>query len=204
MRKLIAIAALCGLAIGNPAFGQLGGPGASAPQFNGGPIANPIIAPVGSSTMTSFQSVLNAKTGIYFPTVNQIALCANGVCMTLNGGGAVVFPNLTAGVLGLFSNASGQVVNITTKFTATGCSLSATVGSGNVGRFTSGTTGTCTAVITINGATGLAAPNGWNCWASDRTTPADVIIQTADSTTTATISGTTVSGDIISFGCQPY
>lgn len=88
-----------------------------------------------------------------------------------------------------------------TKFTATGCSVSSTIGGGSAGKYTSGTTGTCTVVVTINGATGSTATNGWTCWANDETTPADKIQTIASTTTTATISGTTVSGDIISFGC---
>lgn len=91
-----------------------------------------------------------------------------------------------------------------TKFTTSGCSISATAGSGTGGTYTSGTSGTCTAVITMNGATGMTAANGWNCTAADWTTPADVQAQTATSTTTATIAGTTVTGDVIHFSCRPY
>ena len=91
-----------------------------------------------------------------------------------------------------------------TKFTLTGCSAGTTVGGATSGQFASGTTGTCTVVITMNGATGMTAPNGWSCWANDITTPADLINQTASSTTTATLSGTTVSGDTINFGCMAY
>lgn len=98
----------------------------------------------------------------------------------------------------------GTPVTGATKFTTSGCSISATAGSGAVGTYTSGTTGTCTAVITINGATGMTAPTGWNCDAQDWITPADAQLQTASSTTTATISGTTVSGDVIHFKCQGY
>ena len=91
-----------------------------------------------------------------------------------------------------------------TKFTTTGCSVSATSGGATAGTYTSGTTGTCTVVVTMNGATGLTAPNGWACYASDRTTAADTQVNTTSTTTTATISGTTVSGDVVSFGCAGY
>lgn len=91
-----------------------------------------------------------------------------------------------------------------TKFTTSGCSVSATTGGSTTGTYTSGTTGACTVVITMNGATGVTATTGWSCYASDRTTPADLITQTASSTTTATLAGTTVSGDVISFGCKGY
>ena len=91
-----------------------------------------------------------------------------------------------------------------TKFTTSGCSVSATTGGATAGTYTSGTTGTCTVIITMNGATGLTAPNGWTCFANDETTPADKQQTTAHATTTATISGTTASGDVVSFGCTGY
>ncbi|MFZ3343379.1 MAG: hypothetical protein WA213_21050 [Terriglobales bacterium] len=92
-----------------------------------------------------------------------------------------------------------------TKFTVSGCSATTTVGGASAGQFDSGTTGTCTVTITFNGATGLTAPNGWYCApANDFTTPADSLKQTASTTTTATLSGTTVSGDVINFGCTAY
>lgn len=91
-----------------------------------------------------------------------------------------------------------------TKFTTSGCSISATTGGATAGTYTSGTTGTCTAVITMNGATGLTATNGWTCFANDETTVADKQQTTAHSATTATIAGTTVSGDVVSFACNGY
>lgn len=89
-----------------------------------------------------------------------------------------------------------------TKFTASGCTNSATVGGASAGTYTSGTTGTCTVTITMGNS--LTAPNGWDCSASDRTTAADVQRTSASTTTTATISGTTASGDVISFSCEGY
>jgi hypothetical protein len=91
-----------------------------------------------------------------------------------------------------------------TTFTASGCSNNTLLGSGAAGSFKSGTSGTCTVTITINGATGMTATNGWACFFNDQTTPADVIHQTAYTTTTVTMSGTTVSGDLISFACRPF
>ena len=88
----------------------------------------------------------------------------------------------------------------TVTFTASGCTNSTLVGGATAGSYHSGTTGTCTVVVT----TGLTAPNGWACFASDLTTTADTIKQTATSQTTATLAGTTASGDVINFGCQPY
>lgn len=90
-----------------------------------------------------------------------------------------------------------------TKFTASGCTNSATHGTGLAGDYTSGTTGACTVVVTINGATGYTAPTGFACTANDETT-GNLYRQTASSTTTATFSGTTVSGDVITFSCTAY
>lgn len=81
-----------------------------------------------------------------------------------------------------------------TKFTAAGCSNSTTVGGAIAGSFVSGTTGTCTVVITLPTAT-----NGWVCRADDLTTPANFIGQSASSTTSCTITGTTVTGDVLNF-----
>jgi hypothetical protein len=58
----------------------------------------------------------------------------------------------------------------------------------------------------MNGATGLAAPNGWDCHATDLTTGVDATstVLIGSTTTTASLTGTTVSGDVISFSCIGY
>jgi hypothetical protein len=100
--------------------------------------------------------------------------------------------------------ANGPVIQGTTKFTASGCAVSAFTGtSGTAGIMTSGTTGTCTVVITLNGATGMTAPTGWVCSPQNQTT-ANLLRQTASSATTCTISGTTVTGDVLAFSAVPY
>lgn len=104
---------------------------------------------------------------------------------------------------------TGSVLNIGTKYTATGCSLSATAGGATSGEFTSGTSGTCTVVVTMGTST-IAAPTRWVCVANDLTTGLNVatgaglILQSAGTTTTATLSGITVSGDLINFSCSAY
>jgi hypothetical protein len=94
------------------------------------------------------------------------------------------------------------VVSSVATFTASGCSNSALVGGATAGTYTSGTTGTCTVVVTMGNTSN--APHGWACAANDLTTPADTIKQTASTATTATLSGTTVSGDAINFQCIGY
>lgn len=94
------------------------------------------------------------------------------------------------------------VVSSVSTFTASGCSNSSLVGGATAGKYASGTTGTCTVVVTMGNS--AASINGWACAANDLTTLADTIKQTATTTTTATLSGTTVSGDVVNFHCIGY
>jgi hypothetical protein len=85
--------------------------------------------------------------------------------------------------------------------TATSCT-GATIGTGsknNAGFVTSTTTGASTIVITFS----VTAPTGWAIMASNLTT-ANLIRQSAKSTTTATLSGTTVTGDVITYIAVAY
>lgn len=93
-----------------------------------------------------------------------------------------------------------------TKFTTSGCSVSATSGGGTAGVFTLGAN-SCTVVITLNGATGFTAPNGWQCVAVDRTAPTVLIGgNSSSSTTTASIVIPAGAGatDVIGFACEAY
>lgn len=111
--------------------------------------------------------------------------------------------NADAPITALNVKANGFIASSGTKFTISGCSAGTTVGGATAGTFVSGTTGVCTVVITMNGATGLAAPTGWVCAISNRTT-GNLTRQTASSTTTCTVEGTTVTGDILSFSAIGY
>lgn len=106
--------------------------------------------------------------------------------------------------IGLGASATGvsaaAITSTGTKFTISGCSAGTTVGGASAGTFVSGTTGACTVVITMRGADGITTPNGWSCFANNRTT-ANFFGQTASSATTATFSGVTVTNDVINFGC---
>jgi hypothetical protein len=116
--------------------------------------------------------------------------------------GTILFDTGTIGN-GLGTAKAGAYRVSGTKFTASGCTNSATVGGATAGQFTSGTTGACTVTVTMGDSD--TATNGWSCWASDQTTPANTYDQKAGgSTTTAVFTGTTVSGDVISFGCMAY
>lgn len=95
------------------------------------------------------------------------------------------------------------ILTVGTKFTVTGCSPTATLGGATAGSFHSGSTATCTFVITMGGATGFTAPNGWACSGNDINAGTS-LHQNATTTTTASITGAVTSGDVINFACQAY
>lgn len=94
---------------------------------------------------------------------------------------------------------NGAIVSGGTKFTASGCSNSTTVGGAIAGSFLSGVTGDCTVTITLP-----TSPNGWACNANNLTTPANMVGQSAMSTTSCTLKGTTVTGDQIVFSAMGF
>lgn len=131
--------------------------------------------------------------GFYAPGTNQVTTVTNGVARALMDAN------------GLYTLNSG-VVSGGTKFTTSGCSVSATTGGAAAGVFTLGAN-TCSVVITLAGATGATAPNGWTCQAHDRTAPLIVIGGESSSTaTTATVTIPATAGatDVISFSCTGY
>lgn len=94
-----------------------------------------------------------------------------------------------------------------TKFTTSGCSVSSTTGGGTAGKMTLGAN-TCSVIITMNGATGFTATNGWACSRNDETTAAGNtgLYQSGSNTTTATIVVPATAGitDVIDFSCTAY
>jgi hypothetical protein len=120
-------------------------------------------------------------------------------------GGALSSPNYSVTEGGFESNVGTQSVG--TKFTTTGCSISSTTGGASAGKFTLGAN-SCSAVITMNGATGLTATNGWSCHANDETTAAGntLLYFSANSATTATLSVPATAGttDVIDFACTAF
>jgi len=87
----------------------------------------------------------------------------------------------------------GPAVNI-----SSGCAtVSATAGTQVAGQFATTAT-TCTPVIQLP-----PAPHGWACFAQDVTHNV-VFTQTASTTFSCTVTGTTTSGDVVQFSAIPY
>lgn len=79
-----------------------------------------------------------------------------------------------------------------------GCgTLGATTGGSTAGIFTTDNTGACQLTVTFGAVP--AGTSGWACAASNRTT-ANLIRQTASTTTTATFAGVTVASDVLQVG----
>lgn len=116
--------------------------------------------------------------------------------------GVVDVGNGTAGNTTGKLKAAGYM-SLGTKFTTdTGCgTVTSLTGGATAGSFVANTTGACTVVITMGDT--ATAPNGWICSPSDRTT-GNLFRQSASSTTTCTVTGTAVSGDVISFAAIGY
>lgn len=116
---------------------------------------------------------------------------------TVEGLGAST--NITA-----IGSAGNRVVNsnansITqTPIAPTGCKVSGQSNGVEAGAFT--IVGACTN-LTLNFPSGWGA-SGWTCLATNLTSSARPITQTADTTTTATLTGSPKSGDVIRFTCK--
>lgn len=145
------------------------------------------------------QAGLTAASGLVYdfgahPTVGGVIGSVANNLGSLLSAGHITNPSSVATVTSIVTQLNGlvQAINTTPPASASG--------GASAGKFASGTTGTCTVTITP----GITATNGFTCDAHDLTTPADVINQTATSTTTATISGTTASGDVVTWKCAAF
>jgi hypothetical protein len=95
---------------------------------------------------------------------------------------------------------NGEIIR-GTRFTCTGDGCSPVDGGATAGTFTVTTTGAAAPIVTMGSS--FTAPTKFSCSVSNLTT-ANLIRQSASTTTTATFSGVTVSGDTITFACHGY
>jgi hypothetical protein len=100
---------------------------------------------------------------------------------------------------GSTSTVNGTTLSGLVNVSGSGCRLTDITGNSLAGSIRSGTNGVCTLTITP----GVTAAHGFTCFVNDETT-ANVFRQTAHTATNATLTGATVSGDVLTFGCQPF
>jgi hypothetical protein len=145
---------------------------------------------VGSALFTPTATHGGSQRGMKWEvaTVATGSIAAPSVALSVDGSQNVIIANTAKG-------------NFQAAGTATTCT-GATIGAGskaNAGFVTATTTGTSTVVVTFP----FTATTGWVICPQNNTT-ANLIRQTASSTTTATFVGTTVSGDVISYIAMAY
>lgn len=190
-------ATTCMRSDGAPAIDQTMSPSTLSGSWTWSSASNVTIS--STNTVTVGVALVNGgrfgATSTSRPTNGLAAGAGNTTVIAANGAQAALFN-------GNGRIDTGAILTLGTKFTTSGCSVSATTGGAAAGTFTVGAN-TCTVVVTINGATGMSATSGWSCFASDQTAPTVAISQSATTTTTASFSipagaGTT---DVIRFGC---
>ncbi len=137
------------------------------------------------------------KYGLSIPVSSTITAAELG---GNNFTGNTTQPLLIAGTItGIFGDNAGMPAP-----TISGCSATSPTGNGNIGKYTSGTTGSCAVTVTPYGTSNIKANNGWVGSAFDATTTADIQTQTASTQTSATFTGTTVSADVINFSLRSW
>lgn len=129
----------------------------------------------------------------------------------INQSGSVAAGNLGSWVSdsilqdsGIPVTAAGTIDKGTT-FTVSGSSAGTPVGGSATGTFVAGVSGNNTVVVTIGG--GLTAGHGWACGDfADTTTNVDsqTWFMTGFTTTTVTLNGIAVQGDVIVFACRGF
>lgn len=170
---------------------------------------NGVLSTSSSSSVADALGTYTGASGGVRSNVNQVVISST---VTPSGNltpGAVGTVNLgtgsTSGTGGAMAGVAFESAG--TKFTASGCSNGTTVGGASAGKFTLGAN-TCTVVITMNGATGFTANNGWSCHANDETTSAAnaTLYFPSNNATTASLSVPVTAGttDVIDFGCTPF
>lgn len=136
---------------------------------------------------------------------SAVSLVQNGVGLLIERADNGAFASLDASVFtanntnGYFAGDFFNLFKSNSQPSISGCSADTQTGGKSAGTFTSRTTGVCTVVATFS----FTAVNGWSCAVNNLTT-ANLIRQTASTQTTATVAGTTVSGDVINFHCLAY
>lgn len=149
---------------------------------------------VGSSAS---QASVIQSTGLYGWSSGTNVAGACDTCLGRSAAGVVKAFGASSAV-GNFQSQS--FISIGSPPTLTGtCTTGSQVGGNTAGTFAA----TCVAQTVIM-TFAYTAPNGWVCDAHDQSTPADVLNQTANSTTQVTLTGTTVASDSIAFKCMAF
>lgn len=178
-----------------------------------------------TSDLTTFPPYMNISDSTFYKTGNGglqpyaldvTTTGADNDYISVSGGNA-----LTASTSGFaiyrngqpphmkFNNVTGvaNYDSMTPPLTVSGCSNSNVTAGETTGAFTSGVTGNCAVTVVPSGTLSTAQPNGWSCGSFlDKTTTTNTASwqQLGYTTTSAALSGTTSTGDVVSFSCNRF
>lgn len=218
---LFAIASSLAFATGTAPYGVFGGAGTFA-QLPGNAPLTFTAAPTGSSATlaSNWPGTATSIVVVFSDWESRTVTVANGATTASWTGALVGTPTANATVDGYTASPGAPTFGFTSDlgyvyangtawyqanefsgapvFISSGCTtISASKGNATQGQFSTTAT-TCTPVIQLP-----PAPNGWNCFAQDITHPV-VFTQTAFTTYSCTVTGTTTSGDVVQFSATPY
>jgi hypothetical protein len=165
----------------------------------------------GSSSIVSGATPLtctSGTTGILYQSSGNVA-CDSGFTYQGAGGQVTALGRIAAGNGLSALNASGIIqgggfysTGLKPTASAGACSGGTTTGGAAAGTFVAPTCSGTTLTLTF--ASGNVG-TGWNCILTDRTTPTNTLVPTATvSTTAASFTATTTTGDVISYLCTGY
>lgn len=168
--------------------------------------------PVAMSVATYSQTSGNNGAVRISPIYNQLSGTAANTDLLINrtntavGSGAQLYQDWQLATVSQAKMAVGGDLTVRSHGSAgtvpgiSGCAADTQTGGATSGTFTSRTTGACTVVLTF----AFTSPTGWFCSVGNRITTANLMVQSASSTTSCTVTGTTVTGDVIGYAATFY
>lgn len=200
-----------------PLQGPNGGAGTPTYSFSTSPTTGFTLVSNNTPGVTTSGSFRSAWTATQLQNISTVCFswsstgtaagtADTGICR--NAAGIVAFGTSSSPV---GTDTTGKLkasayMSVGTKFASNaGCTEGTLVGGATAGKFTIGTGGSCTVVVTMGDVD--TSPNGWACQVSDMTTSADAynVHESASNATTATfVVGTAISSDVIQFSCIGY
>ena len=156
---------------------------------------------INSTASTAILSGFNIAPGVAptTPINGDVWTTTAGIYARING--ATVGPLISQTVTGNLTVSGALVSNGTVPTGTSGsCTASSFVGGATAGKFTAPTCAAGNIILTNLPAT----TNGYSCILQDQTTIADTLKQTSSTTTSATFTATTASGDSVTYDCRGW
>lgn len=177
-------------------FKSNNGPGGMTVDNNNGGTATYTTINIGNGNSTQESMIiLNGSSGTETNGANALTIANAGGTIFLQAGSTTQGTNVAEKLTSTTVTLNGGIINTGTAPTLTTgtCSGSSWTGGATFGKFTAATCSAGTYILS-----GLpTAPNGYICDAQDQTTSADTLKQTANTTTSCTLTSTTAASDVV-------